>query len=69
MRPFLRLGGLRLNGFQINLAPDVKKPALQGWFSRNTYWFDGLCKSFHDRPYQDSTSSITAAYLESRCFG
>ena len=36
MRPFLRLGGLRLNGFQINLAQDVKKPALQGWFSRNT---------------------------------
>ncbi|NCN33599.1 hypothetical protein FP742_24585 [Vibrio parahaemolyticus] len=26
----------------------MTKPTLQGRFSRNTYWLDAVCKSFHD---------------------
>nr|ADX07350.1 hypothetical protein [Vibrio sp. VT3(2010)] len=31
---------------------------------RKTYWFDGLCKSFHDRPFHELTSSIPALCLD-----
>ncbi|MDF4720723.1 hypothetical protein P3519_22835, partial [Vibrio parahaemolyticus] len=62
---FLDYKGIAL----VILISRCEKTDLAGAVFRNTYWFDGLCKSFHDSPYHLSTSSIPALCLDSRCFG